>query len=833
MKKYFLLIVILSIMVVSCHQSKNQSGTNLLVSNPDNSTLRLVNAGINNGDTVLPPLHFKPDSLEHIDFNQNLSKKTVPELRYLRNLVFARNGQLFHESYLRGYFSEKYKWYDSITTMIWMRVGDKIENEPEISTEEKNFVEKVDNLIKEKQKQNYIGNQGNSMQVATENIVNLAKYKNVTPELLDKLGKNHFAVIPDKVPQLFNVYEENSYNNIPSFVTSDLYLQLFHMYFTYVLRTIEKEKFIPVLEQITLAMYQNSKQIASSSVDPKIKKLAEYNQVFYAIPYELLTKKKLPVPKLYNEMYNSEIANISNASGDYGGSSFLDIDYFPYSLFKPRGYYTREEVLQRYFRAMMWIQTACFCRDSKEQLKNATFAAYVLNKAKDNKGSAVYDEYTTFYKTISFFVGEPDDLSIFDITNILKKKGITDVSKIADDKMIGEISDRLAEIVMTKNKIVPKIKLTCTDKINFMPRRYLFDNEILQEMVDTAINAQRAFPKGLDIFASMGNKTANDILFNMHRDDKKWDKFIPNLDRMKKMMNTFDKWDISIYNKWFDCLQGLTEQGKSDVTLLNTESWNKKSLNTALASWAELKHDVILYSKEPSTAEAGEGGMAEPPPAIIKGYVEPNVAFWKKMIDVIDLTDNVLKKFNLQFEEVSNYSKQLKDQVSFMLSASIKENKHESLTDKEYNYIESIGGEIDNMTLHIVLEHADGWFQVSSPDTTVSVIADVYLRNVPKCPKNGVLYEAVGRVNNIYVVVDIEGYLYLTRGAALSYYEFTKPELDRLTDEEWQNNIVKGKIPPIPDWYEEFTLPLKYKPASNEKLNYFFQYNLMGRLGLP
>jgi hypothetical protein len=828
MKKCLLLIATIGYLTISCNQSNKSPKVNSTESNAIKQAIVS-----NNPKDTLPVLYINPDSLAHIDFNQDLNKKTLPELRYLRSLVFARNGQLFKEYDLRGYFAANYKWYDTLTTMVWMRIGNKIVDLTDITEDEKNFVDKIDNLIEEKQKQNYIGDDPASIQVAAENIVNIANFKNVKPEFLEKLNKNHFVIIPERVPQLFNIYEQNNYMNIPSFVTSDLYLQLFHMYFSYVLRTIEKQKFIPALEQITLTMYNNSKQIAITNSNPQIKQIAEFNQVFYAIPYELLTKKKLPIPQKYVQQYNQEIDNITNASGDYEGSKFLDITYFPYSLFKPRGYYTREDTLKQYFKAMMWIQSACFCRETNSQLKKATFAAYILSTASEANGKSLYDEYNAFYKTISFFIGEPDNLSILDITEFLKKKGINDVNKVADDKFISKVSEKLSEIVKAKNRIVPKIKFTCNEKINFMPQRYLFDNEILLDMADTTINPERAYPKGLDIFASLGNKTANDILFNQYKDDKKWDKFVPNLNKMKKMMDKFDNWDVSIYNKWFDCLKSLTEQGKNNIQLINTDAWNKKSLNTALASWSELKHDAILYSKQPSMAESGGGGMPTPPPPIIKGYIEPNIVFWKKLIETLDLTDNILDKFYINSEKISGYTKDLKKQVNFMLSASKKEVNKEELTEEEYNYIEFIGGQIDNLTLQIVLEHADGWMEVNSPDTCVSVIADVFLRNVPDCPKNGVLYEAVGQVNNIYPVVEIGGYLYLTRGAVLSHYEFSKPSEDRLTDEDWQKDVSSNKLPSTAVWFKDFILPSKYKPQSNEKMRYGFVYGIMGNMGIP
>ena len=49
-------------------------------------------------------------------------------------------------------------------------------------------------------------------------------------------------------------------------------------------------------------------------------------------------------------------------------SALLETEvFFNYSLFKPRGNYTRNEVLKHYFRAMMWLQTAPFHADNDRQ----------------------------------------------------------------------------------------------------------------------------------------------------------------------------------------------------------------------------------------------------------------------------------------------------------------------------------------------------------------------------------------------------------------------------------------------------------------------------------
>lgn len=74
-------------------------------------------------------------------------------------------------------------------------------------------------------------------------------------------------------------------------------------------------------------------------------------------------------------------------------------------------------------------------------------------------------------------------------------------------------------------------------------------------------------------------------------------------------------------------------------------------------------------------------------------------------------------------------------------------------------------------------------------------------------PNSGeVLEEGVGRPSVILVAVIINGELILTQGGVMSYYEFTWPMDDRLTDETWQEMLDLGDEPPLPSWTESFVI---------------------------
>ena len=89
---------------------------------------------------------------------------------------------------------------------------------------------------------------------------------------------------------------------------------------------------------------------------------------------------------------------------------------------------------------------------------------------------------------------------------------------------------------------------------------------------------------------------------------------------------------------------------------------------------------------------------------------------------------------------------------------------------------------------------------VSEADKKMALIADVHTD-----PNEGdVLEEAIGNPMLIYVAVYVEGQVILTRGGTFSYYEFTWPMNNRLTDEAWQAMLDAGTEPAMPSWTGSF-----------------------------
>jgi hypothetical protein len=233
---------------------------------------------------------------------------------------------------------------------------------------------------------------------------------------------------------------------------------------------------------------------------------------------------------------------------------------------------------------------------------------------------------------------------------------------------------------------------------------------------------------------------------------------------------------------------------------MKTGYWDRKNLNTSLSAWTELKHDMILYSEQPFAAEAGGGDDGPPEPRHI-AYVEPNINFWNKAIELLSVEEKILGENNLLTRRVKTIDSTLTNLAVFLRDVSNVELNGGRLSDAVFNDLDYIGGYIERLTFDIV-----GSDHLPERDQEISLITDVYTYN-DSLFINKKLIEAVGRADDIYVIAEINGLPYITKGAVFSYYEFLDEK--RKTDDEWKNMISEKKLPQRPVWMNDIIVPVE------------------------
>lgn len=125
-------------------------------------------------------------------------------------------------------------------------------------------------------------------------------------------------------------------------------------------------------------------------------------------------------------------------------------------------------------------------------------------------------------------------------------------------------------------------------------QRFTLDSFVHQRVSSDRVK-YRDMVSGLDVMAAMGNAEAT----RLSKAELEGYSYGPDMHALRL---TIDKlptayWQSNIYTRWFDALRTLHQipEGPHLPDLLRTQVWQRKQLNNQLASWAELRHDTILY----------------------------------------------------------------------------------------------------------------------------------------------------------------------------------------------------------------------------------------------
>ena len=594
------------------------------------------------------------------------------------------------------------------------------------------------------------------------NIVNMSQFRELIccQEVMDALAVDNYALLPDSLPQLFQVYQQNDLMQIPNFVTVDLMVQLSHVYETYLLRTVEENHFAPMLTELCLALYQVSVEQVNKATREDVKNMAAFNAAFFAVPYHLLTGKSLKLSSDYQTMVEEELAYIAQQENRHRAFPDIKTD-FDYSVFKPFGHYTSTAGLRRYFRAWKWLQLAPYCSNDKAQLQRAVLAALSLQTAKTQSGEAVMDVYSRLFEAMGWFVGQPAYGSLLDVSLLLKKEHATSITAALDAKMLAKVG-AMIEKASSGNTAAVKHAVVCRNSVYFFPQPAYLDDELLHAMTDATPDAPEAFPKVSDIFT-------NERIYH------------------------FKDWNFSSYNKRLECLLAMQQKAAPSPVFAQKQTWSRKKLETALASWVKMKHNVSLYGVIPDHREPlSTAAVRDTFPAPVRlGYVEPALSFWTKLREWVELTNMTMKKYQLTTDTLVAQTELLHNYIALIEDAAQKELNNEGLDDDTYRFIAHIGEIVENLTLSMITPKIDRWEWTAGTDKSIAIFEKVYRRDIAGCPKNGDLYAATGNVSNIYVVVEIDGYLYLTKGAVFNYHEFSMPKGKELNETDWENILLE------------------------------------------
>ena len=630
-------------------------------------------------------------------------------------------------------------------------------------------------------------------------------------EQASMLAENGFMVCGDAGREFFEIYETNRYGFIPNFITVDSLMHTYHLYFTHLLKNIEKGYLSDTLNQLSKKMLADSIEQYEALKGSEWESAAKRNVAFFGVGTKLLDESA-EIPDDAADIVQNELTMIEQTEGvQYSGITGDEEDYTQYI---PRGYYEGDERLEKYFKAMMWYGRIHFAQEAEEMDRSALLITLAL--ADDEQA---YKMWQSVYAVTSFFAGASDDLGVCEYVPVLYQAygdTVTVESLLSDKEAFENFHTLTAAFPVPEINSIPIVQ--GEDNIirgfRFMGQRFTIDASIMQKLIFSDVKKNsvgdiRMLPDVLDVPAALGSDTALHIL--EENGETGYEGYMENMNKLREKLSDENSplWTASLYAGWLYTLHPLlTVKGEGYPVFMQNEEWVKKDLECFAGSFTELKHDTILYSKQ-VIAEMG-GGDEEIPDD--RGYVEPEPLVYERFVRLAEQTAQGLKGYGmLDAEDEENLSR-LSQIAEQLLTISVKELQNEVLTDDEYEFIRSYGGNIEHFWYEALKDEADS---ISAQEFPAALVVDIATD-----PNGTVLQAATGDPSDIYVVVNVAGKIKIARGSVYSFYQFSWPMEERLTDAKWRQ--LMG-ISPDEEGYYNYDNPFE-QPGWTDSYRYHYEW---------
>lgn len=666
---------------------------------------------------------------------------------------------------------------------------------------------------------------------AVDKLVNAPALHKLTRQQKQHLGQQGFVVVPDVAEQMFVLYEDYPTENdipVPNFITVDSLLHAYHLFFGYTLRTVERQYLVAAARKMTdTALFHSTKFYRQCPPGP-LQDAAAATAGYFAVGKSLLDGKPASagVGAATDKLVALELQHIA-AHQQRLNSPLLGVQVH-YTQFVPRGHYTRTPELSRFFKALIWYGSTGLLLDANSNDESRVLhhnrMALLMTKmlSGDDKLRA---EWARIYEPTTFFVGVSDDLGYREYVDLAREvfgPGLP-LEALADDSRLDSFLQQ-ARAQLPGPAIAP-FYLEVDDAGNLlegsgkvqkrqfrlMGQRYIPDSYILQQLVSPLVRPAgpddaRDIPMGLDVMAVLGSDRARQLLLTQY-DQGRYPQYKEQLAALRDEFANLpeDKWWQNLYWGWLYSLQGLLgEYGPGYPAFMQRPQWQDKELQTALGSWAQLRHDTILYAK-PSGAQYGGAD-----PEVVEGYVEPVPEVWGRLAYLARLSREGLSRRNILPANLNTAFTRFENLLLFCKSCAETQLQGGRLSRAANERILYFGGELERLQLSVIQGEGGlpvtGWWEITNEaDRHMATIADVHTSF------DSALEVGVGPAYRLYVIVPrSDGRLQVTKGGVFSYFEFLHPASDRLTDEAWIKMLKAGKQPAQPKWTRSFIVGPRY-----------------------
>ncbi len=359
------------------------------------------------------------------------------------------------------------------------------------------------------------------------------------------LEADGFVIVFEGFAQIYQVYQAADRRGLPSFVTVDALLHAFHILFNWSLRSVEADFLSGELEALSETMVAAA-SAQYQELTGEFQAAAEQNLAFFSVG-ALLLRPDFPPPEAVARVVREEVTLISAHDGVY--ISPLRGQPEDYTQYAPRGHYTRNELLERYFQAMTWYGRAGFRLETPEdpavarrETRQALLILTALYQA-ELDGAPARESWARIYEPTSFFVEGADDLTVYDYAAAVQAiygrlpapdEGLEQWGAALDDE--GKLSDLMVTLATFRAPRILGGPLTDAEveanggppmQFRFMGQRFVPDSALFQALVYNSVGLYqgdgepftlsqsevgpiRGLPRGLDVAAVFGSAAGVD-----------------------------------------------------------------------------------------------------------------------------------------------------------------------------------------------------------------------------------------------------------------------------------------------------------------------------------
>jgi hypothetical protein len=455
---------------------------------------------------------------------------------------------------------------------------------------------------------------------------------------------------------------------------------------------------------------------------------------------------------------------------------------------------------------MMWLgrieiylasptHTVPLVADSNIQ-RQTVDAALLVEAAQQSGAFTTLEEID---RIIRYMVGESDNVTLPNMRTLLEATETDSASQLLDVDRWKTFEDTLGTKAFAFQRILSQILYSDpldpegvqpASALLLLGQRFIIDSYVTGNVVYDKIAGKvwRGLPSSLDVLFALGNSATAQLL----EPELAQYHYSPNLAALRYLIDSYDSgfWEGTLYNSWLGSIRALNPPAQRPALpdFMKTAAWWQEKMNTQLASWAQLRHDNLLYAKQSSTV----GVICSFP----YSYVEPIPEFFHAISEMAlhaSATFDTLLPGN-SLGRMPAYWNRLKSVADTLGTIAQKELSGTEFSDAEKGFLRQMiytesaicGGSPYNGWYYSLYYTGKEGFEKND-----LVVADVHT-----CPTDGsgapvgwVLHVGTGPINLAVLVAQMAGGQNVAFvGPVMSYYEHVSTNFKRLTDEDWKTS---------------------------------------------